>query len=76
MAFEPFVSGSQDLPAPPSEDGAIAGQPGAGLGLAIVQAVALAHDGSVAAANVPGGARVTMTLMASPIGASRRAPVR
>jgi signal transduction histidine kinase len=48
-AFEPFVRG------------AVAGD-GAGLGLAIVQAVAQAHGGTATAENVPGGARVTMTL--------------
>jgi two-component system OmpR family sensor kinase len=47
-AFEPFTS---------------SGQPGAGLGLAIVQAVARAHGGWATAANVPDGARVAMTLM-------------
>jgi signal transduction histidine kinase len=46
-AFEPFVSGSQS---------------GAGLGLAIVRAVAKAHGGWATASNVPGGARVAMTL--------------
>jgi signal transduction histidine kinase len=52
-AFEPFVSGG----AISTED-----QPGSGLGLAIVRAVAQAHGGDVTAANVHGGARVTMTL--------------
>ena len=47
-AFEPFTS---------------SGQPGAGLGLAIVRAVARAHGGWATAANVPDGACVTMTLM-------------
>ncbi len=75
-AFEPFVSGSQYRAIPSSEDGILAGQPGAGLGLAIVRAVALAHDGSVTAANVPGGARVTMTLLPSPRGAASRAAAR
>jgi signal transduction histidine kinase len=51
-AFEPFVRGGRD------------GTPehGAGLGLAIVQAIAQAHGGTATAENVPGGARVTMTL--------------
>jgi two-component system, OmpR family, sensor kinase len=75
-AFEPFVSGSQYRAIPSSNDGILAGQPGAGLGLAIVRAVALAHDGSVTAANVPGGARVTMTLLPSPRGAASRAAAR
>ncbi len=50
-AFEPFVSGGQSD-----------GHSGAGLGLAIVQAVARAHGGRAKAANVPGGAHVAMTL--------------
>jgi signal transduction histidine kinase len=51
-AFEPFVREGHD------------GTPehGAGLGLAIVQAIAQAHGGTATAENVPGGARVTMTL--------------
>jgi two-component system, OmpR family, sensor kinase len=53
-AFEPFVRG--------------AGTPhsGAGLGLAIVRAVARAHGGTATAQNVPGGAKVTMTLAVDP----------
>jgi signal transduction histidine kinase len=51
-AFEPFVRGEID----------VASHSGAGLGLAIVQAVARAHGGRATAENVPGGARVTMTL--------------
>jgi signal transduction histidine kinase len=52
QAFEPFVRGGHD------------GTPehGAGLGLAIVQAIAQAHGGTATAENVPGGARVTMIL--------------
>jgi signal transduction histidine kinase len=68
-AFEPFVSGHH--PAPPGGDlaaGATPEQPGAGLGLAIVQAVAEAHGGSAIAENLPGGARVTMTLPLSRVG--------
>lgn len=49
-AFEPFVSGGHR------------GMPGAGLGLAIVQAVARAHGGQATARNFPGGAGVTITL--------------
>lgn len=51
-AFEPFIRGGGDA----------ASHPGAGLGLAIVRAVARAHGGTATAANVPGGARLTMTL--------------
>jgi signal transduction histidine kinase len=56
-AFEPFVSDAQS---------------GAGLGLAIVQAVARAHGGQATAGNVPGGARVAMTLMRDPARAFER----
>ena len=55
-AFEPFVRGSRD----------VASHPGAGLGLAIVRAVAQAHGGTATAENVPGGARLTMTLALDP----------
>jgi signal transduction histidine kinase len=51
-AFDPFardVEGSKD-------------QGGAGLGLAIVRAIARAHGGTARAENIPGGARVTMIL--------------
>jgi signal transduction histidine kinase len=48
-AFDAFVRG-------------VALHPGAGLGLAIVRAVARAHGGTATAQNVPGGARLTMTL--------------
>jgi signal transduction histidine kinase len=51
-AFEAFVRGGRDA----------APHPGAGLGLAIVRAVAQAHGGTAAAENMPGGARLTMTL--------------
>jgi two-component system OmpR family sensor kinase len=51
-AFEAFVRG----------DGDVASHPGAGLGLAIVRAVARAHGGTATAENVPRGARLTMTL--------------
>ena len=57
-AFEPFVSGGVL-----DRDSSVEDQPGAGLGLAIVKAVARAHHGDVAAANVLGGARVTMSLL-------------
>ena len=62
-AFEPFVSGSHASNGN-IDHGACAPlePPGAGLGLAIVQAVARAHDGSVTAQNVPGGAQVALTL--------------
>jgi two-component system OmpR family sensor kinase len=75
-AFDPFVSGSQVRVAecearPAAEPGTsrpagTANQPGAGLGLAIVQAVARAHGGYAAAGNVPGGASVTLTLARAP----------
>ena len=75
-AFDPFVSGSQVKvagcePVPVAEPGtgrpaATANQPGAGLGLAIVQAVARAHSGFAAADNIPGGASVTLTLARPP----------
>ncbi|MBO0813814.1 MAG: HAMP domain-containing protein, partial [Actinobacteria bacterium] len=51
-AFEPFIRGG----------GEATSQPGAGLGLAIVRAVARAHGGTATAANVPRGARLAMTL--------------
>jgi signal transduction histidine kinase len=54
-AFEPFVRG-----------GDAERHPGAGLGLAIVRAVAQAHGGSATAENVAGGARLTMTLALDP----------
>jgi two-component system, OmpR family, sensor kinase len=50
--FEAFVRGGRDA----------AAHPGAGLGLAIVRAVAQAHGGAATAENVPGGARLRMTL--------------
>jgi two-component system, OmpR family, sensor kinase len=59
-AFEPFVRGE-----PPHEGLAAHKVPaaqGAGLGLTIVRAVAQAHGGTAIAQNIPGGARVTMTL--------------
>lgn len=53
-AFEPFTRGARDR-----------NEPGAGLGLAIVRAVALAHGGTASAENPPGGgASVTVTLRA------------
>jgi signal transduction histidine kinase len=55
-AFEAFVRGGGD----------VTSQPGAGLGLAIVRAVAQAHGGTATATNMPGGARLTMTLALDP----------
>jgi len=55
-AFKPFARGGSE----------VASHSGAGLGLAIVQAVARAHGGTATAENVPGGARVTMTLALYP----------
>jgi signal transduction histidine kinase len=56
-AFEPFTSG----PAPQNGTGQ-----GAGLGLAIVRAIAQAHGGQATAENPPGGgARVTLRLPAA-----------
>jgi signal transduction histidine kinase len=55
-AFEAFVRGGSDATS----------HPGAGLGLAIVRAVARAHGGTATAENVPGGARLTMTLALDP----------
>jgi two-component system OmpR family sensor kinase len=51
-AFDAFVRGGRDGTP----------HPGAGLGLAIVRAVAQAHGGTATAENTPGGARLTMTL--------------
>jgi two-component system, OmpR family, sensor kinase len=87
-AFEPFVSGShlgvagselrpgrEHRPEPGQPDAAPA-EPGAGLGLAIVQAVARAHGGWTAARNVPDGASVAMTLMRGPaMGAGNGRPI-
>jgi two-component system OmpR family sensor kinase len=77
-AFEPFVSGShlgvagrelrpgREHRAEPGHEDAAPDEPGAGLGLAIVQAVARAHGGWATARNVPDGASVAMTLMRGP----------
>jgi len=64
-AFDAFVRGGHG----------VVPHPGAGLGLAIVRAVAQAHAGTATAENVPGGARLTLTLAldAAPVpGASVR----
>jgi len=56
--FDPFTRGS-------AERASLA--PGAGLGLAIVRAVAITHGGSATACNRPeGGARITLDLPLSP----------
>jgi signal transduction histidine kinase len=60
QAFEPFVRGERQHDRR-GADGAHAAR-GAGLGLTIVRAVAEAHGGTAIAQNVPGGARVTMTM--------------
>ena len=52
--FDPFVRGAQEG----------ADRSGAGLGLAIVRAVAEAHGGTVSAQNADSGARVTMYIRA------------
>ncbi len=77
-AFEPFVSGShlalaarelrpgREHRLEPGQQDAAPDEPGAGLGLAIVQAVARAHGGWATARNVPDGASVAMTLMRGP----------
>jgi two-component system OmpR family sensor kinase len=52
-AFEPFTRGEVET----------ASSTGAGLGLAIVRAVAEAHGGSVSAENAPDGARVTLDIL-------------
>ncbi len=49
-AFEPFARGEAEA----------SGTTGAGLGLAIVRAVALAHGGSASAENTPNGPRMTL----------------
>ena len=49
--------------------------PGAGLGLAIVGAIAHAHEGSTSAENLPaGGARVTLVVRAPLMPAARPDP--
>jgi signal transduction histidine kinase len=47
------------------------GSTGAGLGLAIVAAVAEAHDGSVGLANVPGGAEAWISVPLASVGEPR-----
>jgi len=63
QAFEPFVRAERGGSAPR----------GAGLGLTIVRAIAAAHGGTAIAANVPGGARLTMVLALDPDAGSRPA---
>jgi signal transduction histidine kinase len=63
--FEPFVRGEPPHDGPPTD--AASGGQGAGLGLTIVRAVAEAHGGTAIAQNVPGGARVTMTVPLSAV---------
>ena len=54
-AFQPYVRGNGDSRGS-----------GAGLGLAIVEAVAESHGGGATAENLPGGgARVTLTMLAA-----------
>lgn len=67
-AFDAFARGGNDGTS----------RPGSGLGLAIVRAVARAHGGRAIAENVPGGARVTMTLVLDPgpVSGTCRAPDR
>jgi signal transduction histidine kinase len=66
-AFEPFVSASPShLPGRHQHGELIPDERGAGLGLAIVHAVAQAHGGGVTARNTPAGASVTMTLGPDP----------
>lgn len=61
-AFEPFARGGA---APDAGASAAAGPAGAGLGLAIVRAVAESHGGEVSAENLPGGgARLTLVVRA------------
>jgi two-component system, OmpR family, sensor kinase len=59
-AFEPFARGKPQPGAAAAGGGHVS--PGVGLGLTIVRAVAEAHGGTAVAQNVPGGARVTMTM--------------
>jgi hypothetical protein len=64
-AFEPFARGAQND-----------GDGGAGLGLAIVQAVARGHGGSAVAEKRPGGgSRLTLTLREEEGGKTRPPPV-
>ena len=67
VGFPPTMLAGEIEPFRPGARGKTAGPEGAGLGLAIVRAVAEAHGGSVALENPEsGGALVTVVLRAPP----------